>query len=167
MTRGAPKLPSAYNNHIQIVQSPGYVAIVQEMIHDVRIIPVDGRPHAAKEIRQWLGDSVGHWEGTTLVVDTTNYRPDIISNSINCCPGAGANLHVIERFRRVDANTIDYQYTVDDPTTYTRSWTVSIPMTATDEPVYEYACHEGNYGMKNLLSGARAMEKAAAEGKKP
>ena len=166
LTRGAPKLPSAYNNHIQIVQSPGYVAILQEMIHEVRIIPVDGRPHAEKNIRQWLGDSVGHWEGDTLVVDTTNYPDTIVFNAINCCRGAGANLHVIERFKRLDADTIDYQYTVDDPTTFTKSWTVAIPMSKTDEPIYEYACHEGNYGMKNLLSGARAMEKAAAEAKK-
>jgi hypothetical protein len=166
LTRGAPKLPSAYNNHVQIVQSPGYVALFQEMIHEARVIPVDGRPHAEKNIRQWLGDSVAHWEGDTLVVDTTNYPDKAIMAPVNCCPGAGANLHVIERFKRVDADTIDYQYTVDDPTTYTKSWTVSIPMSKTDEPIYEYACHEGNYGMKNLLSGARAMEKAAAEGKK-
>jgi len=166
LTRGAPKLPSAYNNHVQIVQSPGYVALLQEMIHEARIIPVDGRPHAAKNIRQWLGDSVGHWEGDTLVVDTTNYPDMFVMAPVNCCPGAGANLHVIERFKRVDADTIDYQYTVDDPSTYTKSWTVSVPMSKTDEPIYEYACHEGNYGMKNLLSGARAMEKAAAEAKK-
>jgi len=165
LTRGAPKLPSAYNNHVQIVQSPGYVAILQEMIHEARVIPLDGRPHAGKNIRQWLGDSVGHWEGNTLVVDTTNYPAQTIFNAINCCPGAGANLHVIERFTRQDADTIDYQYTVDDPTTYTKSWTVSIPMSKTADPIYEYACHEGNYGMKNLLSGARALEKAEAEGK--
>jgi hypothetical protein len=148
------------------VQSPGYVAILQEMIHEVRIIPTDGRPHAEKNIRQWLGDSVGHWEGDTLVVDTTNYPDTIVFNAINCCRGAGGNLHVIERFKRLDADTIDYQYTVDDPTTFTKSWTVAIPMSKTDEPIYEYACHEGNYGMKNLLSGARAMEEAAAEAKK-
>src|ERR1700674_1850289 len=166
LTRGAPKLPSAYNNNVQIVQAPAYVASLQEMIHEARVIPVDGRPHVAKNIRQWLGDSVGHWEGDTLVVDTTNYPDMFIMAPVNCCPGSGANLHVIERFKRVDADTIDYQYTVDDPSTYTKSWTVSVPMSKTDEPIYEYACHEGNYGMKNLLSGARAIEKAAAEGKK-
>ena len=162
LTRGSPKPPSAYNNNVQIFQGPGYVAIMQEMIHEVRVIPLDGRPHLEKNIRQWLGDSRGRWEGNTLVVDTTNY-PD---KTFNCCPGAGANLHVIERFRRVDADTIDYQYTVDDPTTYTKPWTVSIPMSKSEEPLYEYACHEGNYGMSNLLRGAREMEKAAAEAKK-
>jgi hypothetical protein len=166
LTRGAPKLPSAYNNHVQIVQNAGYVALFQEMIHEARVIPVDGRPHLGKNIRQWLGDSVGHWEGNTLVVDTTNYPNMAIMAPVNCCPGSGANLHVIERFTRVDPDTIDYQYTVDDPSTYTRSWTVSIPMSKTDEPIYEYACHEGNYGMANLLSGARAQEKAAAAAKK-
>jgi hypothetical protein len=166
LTRGAPKLPSAYNNNVQIVQTPGHLALLQEMIHEARVIPLDGRPHVEKTIRQWLGDSVGHWEGDTLVVDTTNYPDKAIMAPVNCCPGSGANLHVIERFRRVDGDTIDYQYTVDDPTTYTKPWTVSIPMSKSAEPLYEYACHEGNYGMKNLLSGARAMEKAAAEGKK-
>ena len=166
LTRGAPKLPSAYNNHVQIVQNAGYVALFQEMIHEARVIPVDGRPHVEKNIRQWLGDSVGHWEGNTLVVDTTNYPAMAVMAPVNCCPGAGPNLHVIERFTRIDPDTIDYQYTVDDPSTYTKPWTVSIPMSKTDEPIYEYACHEGNYGMRNLLSGARAQEKAAAAAKK-
>jgi hypothetical protein len=170
LTRGAPKLPSVDNNNIQIVQAPGYVAILQEMIHEARIIPLDGRPHLEKNIRQWLGDSVGHWEGNTLVVDTTNYPDKTIFNAFNpfnnCCLGAGANLHVIERFTRQDADTIDYQYRVDDPTTYTKPWTVSFPMSKSEEPLYEYACHEGNYGIANLLRGARSREKAAAEAKK-
>ena len=170
LTRGAPKLPSVDNNNIQIVQAPGYVAILQEMIHEARVIPLDGRPHLEKNIRQWLGDSVGHWEGNTLVVDTTNYPDKTIFNAFNpfnnCCLGAGANLHVIERFTRQDADTIDYQYRVDAPTTYTKPWTVSFPMSKSEEPLYEYACHEGNYGMANLLRGARAREKAAAEAKK-
>ena len=161
ITRGAPKLPGGYNNNFQIVQTPDYVAILQEMIHDIRIIPLDGRPHIDKNIPQWLGDSRGQWEGKTLVVDTRNFDERIVFNTFNCCRGAGVNLHVVERFTRVDANTIDYQYTVDDPTTYTRPFTVSIPMTKTEAPIYEYACHEGNYGMKNLLSAARAQEKAA------
>jgi hypothetical protein len=165
LTRGSPKLPGGYNNNVQIVQSPGYVALLQEMIHEARVVPTDGRAHAEKNIRQWLGDSVGHWEGNTLVIDTTNYKDQIVFNAFNCCRGAGANLHVIERFTRLDADTIDYQYTVDDPTTYTKSWTVLLPMSRTEGPILEYACHEGNYGMKNLLSGARALEKAA-EGKK-
>ena len=170
LTRGAPKLPSVDNNNIQIVQAPGYVAILQEMIHEARVIPLDGRPHLGKNIRQWLGDSVGRWEGNTLVVDTTNYPDKTIFNAFNpfnnCCLGARVNLHVIERFTRQDADTIDYQYTVDDPTTYTKPWTVSFPMSKSEEPLYEYACHEGNYGIANLLRGARSREKAAAEAKK-
>ena len=163
ITRGAPKLPGGYNNNFEIIQTPGYVTIVQEMIHETRIIPLDGRPHADKNIRLWMGDSRGHWEGDTLVVDTANYNDKIISNSFNCCPEAGANLHVMERFRRVDANTIDYRYTVDDPTTYTRPWTAAVPMTRIDEPMFEYACHEGNHAMVGILAGARAKEKKAAE----
>jgi hypothetical protein len=151
---------------VQIVQAPGHVAILQEMIHEVRVIPLDGRPHLDKNVRQWLGDSRGHWEGNTLVVDTTNYPDTAIYNASNCCAGSDANLHVIERFIRLDANTIDYQFTVDDPTAYTKPWTVSIPMSKSVDPVYEYACHEGNYGMTGLLSGARALEKAAADAKK-
>ena len=161
ITRGAPKLPGGYNNNFQIVQTPGYVAILQEMIHEVRMIPLDNRPHVDKSIRLWMGDSRGHWEGNTLVVDTTNYTDKIVSNAFNCCRGADANLHVIERFTRVSGDTIDYQYTVDDPTTYTRKWTVAVPLTKAEGPIYEYACHEGNYGMANLLSGARARERAS------
>ena len=163
LTRGAPKLSGGYNNNIEIVQGPGYVGIVQEMIHETRIIPLDGRPHADPRIRNWLGDSRGHWEGDTLVVDTTNYKPGIFATNYNCCGGAAENLHIIERFRRLDSGTLDYQYTVDDPATFTRQWTVSLPMTKTDGPIYEYACHEGNYGMAGLLAGARAVEKKAAE----
>ena len=165
ITRGAPKLPGGYNNNLEIVQTPGYVGILQEMIHEARVIPLDGRPHLNPSVHQWLGDSRGRWEGNTLVVDTTNYTEKSIFNTFNCCRGAGENLHVIERFRRVDANTIDYQYTVDDPTTYTRPWTVSIPLSRTEGPLYEYACHEGNYGMAGLLAGARAEEKKQAEQK--
>ena len=162
LTRGAPKLPGGYNNNFQIVQSPGYVMILQEMIHEARIIPLDNRPHIDQNIRLWMGDSRGHWEGDTLVVDTTNYNDKIISNSFNCCPGSGSSLHVTERFRRVDAINIDYSYTVDDPATYTRPWTASVPLERTDGPIYEYACHEGNYALQDILAGARAKEKAAA-----
>ena len=162
ITRGAPKLPGGYNNNLEIVQTPGCVGILQEMIHEARVIPLDGRPHLNPSVHQWLGDSRGRWEGNTLVVDTTNYTDKSVFNAFNCCRGAGANLHVIERFRRVDADTIDYQYTVDDPTTYTRPWTVSIPLSRTEGPLYEYACHEGNYGMAGLLAGARAEEKKQA-----
>lgn len=163
ITRGAPKLPGGYNNNFQIVQTPQYVAILQEMIHEMRIIPLDQRPHIDSRIRLWLGDSRAHWDGNTLVVDTTNYDERIVDNSFNCCRGAGANLHVTERFTRVDADTIDFQYTVDDPTTWTQSWTAVVPMTRTDEPIYEYACHEGNYGLAGILRGARVLEKVASD----
>jgi hypothetical protein len=162
ITRGAPKLPGGYNNNFQILQAPGYVTILQEMIHEVRIIPLDGRPHVSQNIRQWMGDSRGRWEDDTLVVDTTNFNNQIINNSYNCCGAAGANLHVVERFRRVDADTIDFQYTVDDPTTWTGPWTAAVPMTKTQGPIYEYACHEGNFGIVGILSGARAQDEAAA-----
>jgi hypothetical protein len=163
ITRGAPKLPGGYNNNFQIVQTAHYVAILQEMIHEVRIIPLDRRPHIDGRIRQWLGDSRGRWEGSSLVVETTNFDDRIIENSFNCCRGAGANLHVTERFTRVDADTIEFQYTIDDPTTWTRSWTASVPMTRTDAQIYEYACHEGNYGLPGILKGARAHEKSIRE----
>jgi hypothetical protein len=166
LTRGAPKLPGGYNNNFLILQGPGHVAILQEMIHEVRVIPLDGRPHVPQNVRQWLGDSRGHWEGNTLVVDTINFRDEIRSNAFNCCGGAGANLHLVEHFTRVDNDTIDYQYTVDDPATFARPWTVAVPLTKTPGPIYEYACHEGNYGMVGILSGARAEEKAAQEAAK-
>jgi hypothetical protein len=166
LTRGAPKLPGGYNNNFMILQGPGYVAILQEMIHEVRVIHLDGRPHISKSIRQWLGDSRGHWEGNTLVVDTTNFRDEIRSNLYYCCGAAGANLHLVERFTRVDNDTIGYQYTVDDPTTFTRPWTVAVPLWRTPGPLYEYACHEANYGMAGILSGARAEERAAEEAAK-
>jgi hypothetical protein len=130
------------------------------MIHDARIISVDGRPHIDKDIRQWMGDSRGRWEGSTLVVDTTNF-----TDKTNFS-GSGANLHLVERFTRLDANTLLYEFTVDDPTTFTRPWTAAVPMTRAPGPIYEYACHEGNYGMTNLLSGARAEEKAKEEAAK-
>ena len=162
ITRGAPKLPGGYNNNFLILQSPGYVTILQEMIHEVRVIHLDGRPHLNQDVRQWMGDARGHWEGSTLVVDTTNFNEKIVDNSYNCCPGAGASLHVVERFSRVNAGTLDYQYTVDDPTTWTRPWTAVVPMRKAEGPIYEYACHEGNYGMSGILRGARAQEETAA-----
>jgi hypothetical protein len=159
-TAGPPMLPGGYNNNYQILQTPGYVVILIEMIHDVRIIPLDGRPHGSQNLRQWLGDSRGRWEGKALVVDTTNFT------SKTNFRGSGENLHLIERFTRVDADTINYEFTVADPTSFTRSWTAAIPMTKTQGPIFEYACHEGNYGMTNLLSGARAEEQAAEEAAK-
>ena len=159
VTRGAPKRPGGYNNNFQILQIPGFVFIFQEMIHEVRIIPLDGRPHIDKRIRLWMGDSRGHWNGDTLVVETTNFTDKIMFNSFNCCTAAGENLTLIERFTRVDSDIIDHRYTVNDPSVYARPWTAAIPMRKTDAPIYEYACHEGNYGMYNLLNGARVQER--------
>ena len=166
ITRGEPKLPGGYNNNVQIVQTRDTVMIMGEMLHEVRVIYLDGRPHVPSNVRLWQGDSIGHWEGDTLVVDTTNYRDEVRFASFNCCGPAGGNMHIVERFRRVDENTIDFRYTVDDPSTYTRPWTVAVPMTRMREPIYEYACHEGNYAMEDILKGARAEEAAAAIKKK-
>jgi hypothetical protein len=158
-TAGPPMLPSFYNNNYQIVQGPGYVAILVEMIHDVRMIPTDGSPHLPKNVRLWMGDPRGHWEGNTLVVDTTNF-----TDKTNF-QGADENLHLIERFTRVNPDTILYKFTVDDPTAFTRPWSAEIPMTTGQGPIIEYACNEGNYAMADILAGARAEEKKAAEPK--
>jgi hypothetical protein len=154
---GPPMLPPGYNSYLQIVQTPAYVAILQEMIHDVRIIPVDGRSHAPQDVRGWLGDSRGRWEGDTLVVDTTNFTDKTNFR------GSRENLHVIERFTRVADDTIRYEFTVDDPATWTRPWSAELPLVRDKGPIYEYACHEANYGMANNLNGARVKEKAAEE----
>jgi hypothetical protein len=148
---GPPMTPGPYNNNVQFVQTPGYVVIVTEMIHSARIVPLDGRPHGT--VPQWTGDSRGHWEGDTLIVDTTNFKRE------TNVPGTSANTHLIERFTRADANTLVYQFTVDDPTMWTKPWTAIVPMQKTDGPIYEYACHEANYAMSGILAGARAQEK--------
>jgi hypothetical protein len=140
------------------------------MIHDVRIIPLDGRPHVGRQIRQWLGDSRGRWEGRTLVVETTNFA-DISDRAISgilgiVLFGTSATARVIERFTRLDADTIDYQVTVDDPATYTKPWTAAVPMTKLRGMLFEFACHEGNYGMEGILAGHRAEEKAAEAAKR-
>jgi hypothetical protein len=152
---GPPMMPVGYNSTLEIVQGQGYVAIVQEMIHDTRIIPTDGRPHAPAEIKQWMGDSRGHWEGDTLVVETVNYNPQV---AIQGTPVSDA-AKVTERFTRIDPDTIQYQFTVDDPKTWVKPFSGEYNMVKIDGNVYEYACHEGNYGMANNLSGARATEK--------
>ena len=157
--RPLPRLPTGYNNHYQIVQTSDYVAILVEMIHAVRVIPLDGRPHIDERLRLWNGDSRGRWEGDTLTVETTNF-----SDKTNF-RGSGADLHLVERFRRVDADTIEYEFTVEDQGVWERPWTGMLPFTKTDAPVYEYACHEGNYGMTNLLVGARVEERAETESK--
>ena len=150
-------VPSAYNNNYQIFQNRDYVAIYIEMIHDVRIIPLDGRPHIPSDIRQWLGDSRGHWEGNTLVVDTTNFTDKTHFR------GSDRNLHVVERFTRTGADIIQYRFAIDDPTAFTKPWTGEIAMRKVSEPIYEYACHEGNYSLTTMLAGARAQERAEAE----
>jgi hypothetical protein len=152
-TAGPPMLPGAYNNNYHIVQSPGNVTILVEMIHDARIIPTDGRPHLPSNVRQWLGDSRGHWEGDTLVVETTNFTDKTNFR------GASENMGLVERFTRVDADTIIYEFTVHDLSSFTKPWTAQIPMKRTAEPILEYACHEGNYAMEGMLRGLRTEEK--------
>jgi hypothetical protein len=152
---GPPMMPAGYNADLQITQGPDYVAFEQEMIHDTRLVPTDGRPHIPATIKQWFGDSRGHWEGDKLVVETTNFSN---RTSVQNVPTTEA-LKVTEKFSRVDANTVLYEFTVDDPGTWTKPWSGEINMTKLDTPIYEYACHEGNHGMANNLSGARATEK--------
>ena len=149
---GPPMLPTAYNNNIRIVQGAGYVAILIEMIHDIRIIPLENRSHLSQEVRQLKGDSRGHWEGDTLVVETTNFT------NRTAFRGASENMRLTERFKRLDADTLLYQFTVNDPETFTKPWTVEIPVTRSEGPLFEYACHEGNYAMTGGLAGARAAE---------
>lgn len=159
ITWGVPAgmLPQPYNNNIQIVQTPGTVMIMNEMIHDIRIVPLDGRPHVPDSIRQWHGDPRGHWEGDTLVVESTNFSPKTSFRR------ASDKLRLVERYTRVADHMLLYEFTVEDSSTWVGPWTVSFPMTQTDQPIYEYACHEGNYGLLNILRVARALEKQAAE----
>ncbi len=167
ITRGVPAgmFPAGYNNAYQILQSPGYVVILSEMIHEARVIPVDGRPHLPQNVRQWNGDSRGYWEGSTLVVDTTNYNgKGTIATSAATGRIKGIHeseaLHVVERFKRLDANTISYEVTVNDPNIYSAPWKVSLLLTRDPNYViYEYACHEGNYAMEDILRGGRAKER--------
>ena len=154
-TSGPPMMPVLYNNNYQIVQTPDTIMILVEMVHDRRVIHMDGRRHLPSGVRQWLGDSIGHWEGDTLVVETTNFTDKTTYR------GSDQNLKVIERFRRVDAATILYRVTIDDPTVFTKDFTMEFPFLATAGPVYEYACHEGNYAMPDIMGGARRLEKLA------
>ena len=155
---GPPMMPPPYNDVLQIIQTPGYVLVIREVETQPRLIPTDGGPHVSDNIRRWGGDSRGRWEGDTLVVDTTNFTDR------TAFQGSSSALHVVERFKRVSADKIIYQFTVDDPNTWTRPWSAEIPMTATKGPLYEYACHEGNYGLEGILRGARVKEKAALQG---
>ena len=166
ITDGMPHVPWVYNNNYQIFQAPGYMAIIHEQYNELRIIPLDGRPHL-EDIDQWFGDSRGHWEGDTLVVETTNFSDRRSDRWANDWRIPRPTLHFVERFRRVDAKTIDYRFTVTDPTTFTQPWTVVAPMSGDQEAMgatvgrlFEYACHEGNHAVANVLAGARAQEKA-------
>ena len=157
ITRSPTNLfPAGYNNAYQIVQTPSYVMIMSEMIHEARIIPTDGRPHS--KIRQWHGSSRGRWEGDTLVVETINFTDKTNFR------GAGENLKLVERFSRTDADTLTYRVTIEDPTTFTKPWTVQMPMMKSAEDVYEYACHEGNHGLEGILKGSRLQDKLNATG---
>jgi len=147
-----PRIPSGYNNNYQIAQAPGFVAIMQEQIHETRIIPLDGRPHIGQRLRQWLGDSRGHWEGNTLVVETTNF------NDRTSFQGATKDLHVVERWRRVADDQIDYRFTVSDPATWTKPWSAAIAWHRAGT-LYEYACHEDNMSLSGILAGALAEER--------
>ena len=163
ITRGLPgsMMPAIYGNSYQIVQGPGYVAIIYEMIHEIRTIPLDSRPHAGSATRSYMGDARGHWEGDTLVVETTNFRDEGIYRNAN-----PATLRLIERFTRTAPDVVKWSVTIDDPATWTRPWTFSMPLSKDDSgPVLEYACHEGNLGLMNILSAARA-EEAAQQNKK-
>jgi hypothetical protein len=165
ITRGvlSSMMPTAYNMGTEIIQIPGAVVIRNEMIHETRIIPVDGRPHISANIRQYMGDSRGHWDGETLVIETTNFNGKVGLTRNGNTLLTSANLTLVERLTRVDANTLRYEATVDDSATWTRPWRVSLPLTRHPEyQFFEYACHEGNYAMRNILSAERAAEKKNA-----
>ena len=152
---GPPITPGGYNQNLHLFQTPDHVVLVTEMVHTVRVVPLDGRPVLSDDVRQWSGDSRGHWEGETLVVETSNF------NDQRGWRGSTTNMKLVERYTRVDADTLDYEFTVIDPETWTSSWTASIPMRRSLNPMYEYACHEGNHSMDGILAGRRAEERAA------
>jgi hypothetical protein len=164
ISRGLPgaMMPGFYNHNYQILQTPDHVVILVEMVHDARVIPLGNRTHLPKGIRQWLGDSRGRWEGDTLVVETTNFREGLDERGMaNTFVGGSPDMVLVERFRRIDADHIDYRFTVTDPAVFTQPWTASAPMTKLDAKIYEYACHEGNYSLMNMLKGARLKEASA------
>ena len=157
---GPPITPGGYNQNVQIFQTPNEVVLLTEMVHTVRVIPIDGRPQIDDDrLSQWSGVSRGRWEGDTLVVETANFNTD------RNWRGTTTDLHLVERFRRVDEGTLEYEFTVTDPETWAEPWTVNLPMVRNDLPLFEYACHEGNYAMETMLTGARADERALAEGR--
>ena len=164
ITRGLPgsMMPAIYGNGYQIVQAPGYVTIIYEMIHEIRVVPLDSRPHVASKVRSYMGDARGHWEGDTLVVETTNFREEAIYRNAN-----PETLRLVERFTRVAPNVVKWSVTVDDPSTWTKPWTFTMPLSKDDSgAVLEYSCHEGNLGLRNILSAARSDERAAEEAAK-
>ena len=156
-SEGPPMTPWTFNSNLQIIEAPGHVVVLQEMIHSARIIPMDGSPHLPAGIRQWMGDPRGRWEGQTLVVDTTNFSDKTSFH------GSTAGLHVEERFTLLDRDTIVYRFTVEDPATWVRPWTAELRLARINSPIYEFACHEGNLGLADTLSGARAKDRAAEE----
>jgi len=161
---GPPMLPGAYNNFVQLFQIPGYVVILNEMVNDVRLIPLGGRPPLPPQIRQWRGDSRGRWEGDTLVVETRNFMDLGTAHpapNMELLEALGPKLHLVERFSRLDTDTLLYQFTINDPTAWTQPWSVEMTMTKTEDTLYEYACHEGNYGLANILAGAQADDRAS------
>ncbi len=161
---GPPMLPGAYNNFVQLFQVPGQVVLLNEMVNDVRIVPLDGRPALPPHMQQWKDDSHGRWEGDTLVVETRNFRDLGTAHpapNMALLEALGPQLHLVERFTRQDADTLLYQFTVNDPTAFTTPWSVEMTMTKTEDALYEYACHEGNYGLYNILAGAQAEDRAA------
>ena len=157
-------IPNGYNNNFELLQRHDYVVILTEMVHDARIVPMDGRPHLPPSVRQWSGDSRGRWDGDTLVIETTNFTPKG-TGTISLPVTTDENLHLVERFTLADADTLIYEFMVSDPTTWTKPWTAVVHMKRNPARIYEYACHEGNYGMEGILKGARADEKKAAAGK--
>lgn len=161
ITYGTPQLVAGYQSYYQIVQASDSVVILTEMIHDARVIPLDGHPHIPSTIRTWLGDARGHWEGDTLVVDSTNFRPGVFRNI------STEKLHVIERFTRTSPDILQWQVTIDDPGAWTKPWTAMIPLRSSKKPVFEYACQEGNYGLRDILAGARREEQRAETEKTP
>ena len=149
--------PSAYNNNVQLFQTADHIVILNEMVHNARIVPLDGRSHLPSQLRQWVGDSRASWDDETLVVETRNFLGE------TSLGGSSANMHLVERFTRVSADELLYEFTVTDPTSWSGPWTAQVQMNRTEEPMYEYACHEGNYSMASSLSGARAMEARTTE----
>lgn len=161
ITFGSPQLIAGYQSYYQIVQTRTSVVVLTEMIHDARVIPIDGGPHVSSNVQNWMGDPRGHWDGDTLVVDSTNFKPGAFQNI------STEKLHVVERFKRTGPDTLEWQLTIDDPGAWIKPWTAMIPLRPSKKAIYEYACHEGNYGLADILAGARREEKSAENASQP